>query len=50
MPEAPLHRAGPAKVTVAPETGLPYGSVTLATSGAAKAVLTPALCGDPEAR
>ena len=41
VPEAPL--AGAVKVTVAPETGLPYWSVTVATSGLVKAVLTVAL-------
>ena len=43
---APL--AGPAKVTAAPGTGLPKASVTVATSGLAKAVLTVAVCPDPE--
>ncbi len=43
---APL--AGPAKVTVTLGTGLPKASVTVATSGLAKAVLTVALWPDPE--
>ena len=49
MPEglaAPL--VGPAKVTVTLGTGLPKASVTVATSGLAKVVLTVALCPDPE--
>ena len=43
---APL--AGAVKVTVTPGTGLPKASVTVATSGLAKAVLTVAVCPDPE--
>ena len=46
VPEAPL--AGGVKVTVTPETGLPYWSVTVATSGLAKAVATVALWPLPE--
>ena len=40
-PLAPL--PGAVKVTVAPGTGLPYWSVTVATSGAAKGVATAVL-------
>ena len=46
MPEAPL--AGALKVTLAPETGLPYASVTVASSGLVKPVLTSVDCPDPE--
>ena len=46
VPEAPL--AGGVKVTVTPETGLPYWSVTVATSLLVKAVATVALWPLPE--
>src|SRR5947209_1071069 len=46
---APAPLPGAAKVTLTPDTGLPNWSLTVATSGAAKAVLTVALCGVPEA-
>ena len=36
------------KVTATPDTGLPCESVTLATRGDPKAVLTVVNCGDPE--
>ena len=36
------------KVTVTPETGLPYWSVTVATSGLVKAVATVAVWPEPE--
>ena len=48
VPEAP--EPGGAKVTVTPETRLPYWSTSLTTSGAPKAVLTVALWGVPETR
>ena len=46
VPEAPL--PGAVNVTVAPETALPYWSVTVATSGLVKAVLTGAVCPEPD--
>jgi hypothetical protein len=46
VPEAPL--AGAVKVTVAPLTGLLNWSVTVATSGLAKAEATVALWGLPD--
>ncbi len=46
VPLAPVC-AGAVKVTVAPFTGLWPTSVTIATSGAANAVLMLALCPDP---
>ena len=46
MPDGP--EVGAAKVTVAPATGSPWESVTLATSGAAKAVCTGADCPEPD--
>src|ERR1019366_5270915 len=45
LPLAPV--AGAVKVTVTPATGLPPLSFTVATSGAANAVLMAALCGVP---
>jgi hypothetical protein len=45
VPLAPL--PGAVKVTVAPATGFPPLSFTVATSGAANAVLIVALCGVP---
>ena len=45
LPLAP--EAGGVKVTVTPETGLPPLSFTVATRGAAKAVLMAVLCGVP---
>ncbi len=48
VPEAP--EPGGAKVTVTPETGLPYWSTSLTTSGCAKAVLTVVFWGVPETR
>ena len=45
LPLAPV--AGAVKVTVTPCTGLPPLSFTVATSGAANAVLMAALCGVP---
>ena len=48
VPLAPV-LAGAVYVTDAPETGLPKASLTVTTSGLAKAVFTVALCGDPEA-
>jgi len=45
VPLAPL--AGALKVTVAPLTGLLLASLTVATNGAAKAVLMVTLCGVP---
>jgi hypothetical protein len=45
-PDAP--DVGAVKVTLAPETGLPYVSVTFATSGDPKAVWTVADWGEPE--
>ena len=44
--EAPLE--GAEKVTLAPDTSLPNWSVTVATSGLVKAVLTWADCPEPE--
>src|SRR2546421_11973457 len=46
VPLAPL--PGAAKVTLAPDTGLPKASLTVTTSGAAKAVVTVALWGVPD--
>src|ERR1041385_5878223 len=46
--EAPAPLPGAAKVTVAPETGLPKASRTVGTSGLLKAVLTVAFCPEPE--
>ncbi len=46
VPEAPV--VGGVKVTVTPETGLPYWSVTVATSLLVKAVPTVALWLVPE--
>jgi hypothetical protein len=46
VPLAPLE--GAVKVTEAPDTGLPYWSSTVTTSGAPKAAPTAALCGVPE--
>ena len=48
VPEAPL--AGGVKVTVTPETKLPYWSTSLTTRGAEKAVLTVVFWGVPETR
>ena len=45
VPLAPV--PGAVNVTVTPETGLPPETFTVATSGAAKAVLTVVLCGVP---
>ncbi len=45
VPLAPL--AGAVKVTVAPLTGLPPASFTVACKAVAKAVLMAALCGVP---
>jgi len=45
LPLAPV--PGAVNVTVTPETGLPPASFTVATSGAAKAVLMVAICGVP---
>jgi hypothetical protein len=45
VPLAPV--PGAANVTVTPLTALPPASLTVATSGAANAVLTAALCDDP---
>jgi hypothetical protein len=43
--DAPLD--GAANVTVAPETGFPFASVTVASSGFVKAVWTVVLCPPP---
>ena len=48
VPEAPLD--GGVKVTVTPETGLPYWSASLTTSGLEKAEATVALWPLPETR
>ena len=48
VPEAPL--AGAVKVTVTPETRLPYWSTSLTTSGLEKAAATVALWPLPETR
>src|ERR1700693_2783288 len=45
VPLAPL--LGAVNVTVTPLTGLLLASLTMATSGLAKAAVTAALCGDP---
>jgi hypothetical protein len=50
VPLAPAPVAGDVNVTVTPLTGIPSGDplfVTVATSGAANAVPTTALCPDP---